>query len=385
MKAYITNVSAFLPGSPIGNEEIEACLGRVDKVSARTRKTILARNGIRTRHYAVDPETGTLTHTNAQLAAEAVRLVLRGARDRPGQGLGCLCCGTSSPDQLMPGHASMVHGELGFGPCELVSTSGICLSGITALKYGTMAVSSGLAVSSVATGSELSSSFMRTEFFRAMSGTGEQPERKKRHPAFSFEAEFLRWMLSDGAGAVLIEKQPAAAGLSLRIDWIEIISHAHRLEPCMYAGAVKQRDGSLRGWREYASSGSAADQGVFTVKQDARLLNREVIRTLVGQTLPETAAKYGLRPEDVDWFLPHYSSDYFRKPLDSQLQKIGFPIPEERWFTNLATKGNTGSASFYVMLEELFASGRLRKGERILGFIPESGRFSVGWLLLTVV
>jgi 3-oxoacyl-[acyl-carrier-protein] synthase-3 len=60
-------------------------------------------------------------------------------------------------------------------------------------------------------------------------------------------------------------------------------------------------------------------------------------------------------------------------------------IPEERWFTNLAAKGNTGSASFYIMLEELFASGRLRKGERILGFIPESGRFSVGWMLLTVV
>ncbi|HDZ76453.1 MAG TPA: hypothetical protein ENH42_03490, partial [Desulfobacteraceae bacterium] len=51
----------------------------------------------------------------------------------------------------------------------------------------------------------------------------------------------------------------------------------------------------------------------------------------------------------------------------------------------LGRKGNTGSASFYIMLEELFSSGKLRRGERILGMIPESGRFSVGYVLLTVV
>jgi 3-oxoacyl-[acyl-carrier-protein] synthase-3 len=68
-----------------------------------------------------------------------------------------------------------------------------------------------------------------------------------------------------------------------------------------------------------------------------------------------------------------------------QLQDINFSIPLNRWFTNLADKGNTGSASFYIMLEELFASGRLKKGDRILGMIPESGRFSVGWILLAVV
>ncbi|HDO29860.1 MAG TPA: hypothetical protein ENG79_02225, partial [Desulfobacteraceae bacterium] len=71
--------------------------------------------------------------------------------------------------------------------------------------------------------------------------------------------------------------------------------------------------------------------------------------------------------------------------LLKQLQEINFAIPQDRWFTNLGRKGNTGSASFYIMLEELFSSGKLRRGERILGMIPESGRFSVGYVLLTVV
>jgi 3-oxoacyl-[acyl-carrier-protein] synthase-3 len=79
------------------------------------------------------------------------------------------------------------------------------------------------------------------------------------------------------------------------------------------------------------------------------------------------------------------SSEYFRQPIASGLAKIGLPIPPERWFTNLTARGNTGSASLYVMLDELVRSGRLRRGERMLCFVPESGRFTSAFLHLTVV
>jgi 3-oxoacyl-[acyl-carrier-protein] synthase-3 len=92
-----------------------------------------------------------------------------------------------------------------------------------------------------------------------------------------------------------------------------------------------------------------------------------------------------LSPEDVDWFLPHYSSEYFRQEVIDRLKQIDFEIPTERWFTNLTTKGNTGSASIFIMLNEMFHSGRLEPGQRILCFVPESARFSVGYALLKVV
>ena len=383
MNVYITDVSAYLPGKAITNDELDLYLGKVERLSARTRQIILANNGIERRHYALDPETGSTTHSNAELAAAAVRLLNTG--NFSPDLLQCLCCGTSSPDQLMPGHGSMVHGVLGGGPCEVISTAGICLTGISALKYGAMSVAMGLTDNAVVTGSELASTFLRTDFFQAMQGNTDQEESAKHHPAFCFEAEFLRWMLSDGAGAILLEQEPRAAGVSLRVDWIEILSHAHRLETCMYAGASKQEDGGLIGWREHAGKGAAVQQNILTIKQDARLLNREVISALVGQSLPALIGKHRLQPDDIDWFLPHYSSGYFREPLANQLQEIGFAIPQDSWFTNLADKGNTGSASFFIMLEELFVSGKLKKGERILGFIPESGRFSVGYVLMTAV
>ena len=59
-------------------------------------------------------------------------------------------------------------------------------------------------------------------------------------------------------------------------------------------------------------------------------------------------------------------------------------IPKERWFTNLSTKGNVGAGSIYLMLDELFTSGRLKEGDKILLAVPESSRFSYVFCLLTV-
>lgn len=380
MNAYITATSSFLPNEPVANDELDAFLGEVAAVSAKTRRMILKNNGIATRYYAIDRHGGRNTHSNAALAAAAVRRLPGFADER----FDSLCCGTSTPDQLMPGHASMVHGELAVPPCEVVSTAGVCLTGVTALKYAAMAVALEQAENAVAVGSELTSTFLRNDFFEAMT-TRSPGNGETGHPAFSFAAEFLRWMLSDGAGAVLVKNRPAANGVSLRLDWIDIFSHAHRLEACMYAGAVKERDGSLTGWRECVASKEAEGGGVMTIKQDARLLNREILETSVSDSLPAVIAKRGIAAGDIHWFLPHYSSEYFRKPLMKKLHETGFPLEEEKWFTNLTSKGNTGAASFFIMLDELFTSGKLERGQRILAMVPESGRFSVGWLCLSVV
>ncbi len=142
----------------------------------------------------------------------------------------------------------------------------------------------------------------------------------------------------------------------------------------MYAGANKLEDGSLRGWREYESLAKALASGSFLIKQDVKLLNQEIITTAVERTLPILIRKHQLQANEIDWFLPHYSSNYFRAPLQARMAQINFGIPFERWFNNLAHKGNTGSASIYIILEELFHSGRLKKGEKLLcAYSGESG------------
>ncbi len=380
MDVYINDIAAFLPNDPVTNDDIEDVLGKVHDIRSRVKSRVLKNNGIAARYYAIDRATGKLNYTNAQLTAEAVR------RLKPYDAFSiadieCLCCGTSMADVIAPGHGLMVAGELALPPCEVISTSGICLCGITSLKAAWANVALGLSRNAVATGSELASSLLRSNFFEHLPG---DPDLKNR-PILAFESDFLRWMLSDAAGAVFLSPEKNPQGISLRLDWIEHVSYAGQMDTCMYAGGRKNEDGSVTGWRALDSLDEALAKNFFALKQDTELLGDHVIRLTVSEGLSRAAARRNLLARDIDWFLPHYSSEFFRDKVHEAMAGIGFEIPYDKWFTNLAYKGNTGSASIYVILEELFHSGRLKPGQRILCYIPESGRFSVAYLHLTAL
>lgn len=374
-EVFITRSAAFLPLAPVGNDEIEAVLGKVGGKPSRVKRIILRSNGIVSRHYALDRDTGEPVMTHAQLTAAAIR------------GLGetgpveCLATGTSIPDQLLPSHGVMVHGELGWPQLEVVSMAGICLSGTAALKYAFMAVATGNAKQAVATGSELVSPLMHARNFEAE--CEHKAANLETHPEIAFEKDFLRWMLSDGAGALLLAAQPGSQ-LSLRIKWIELFSSAHRLPPCMYAGGDRAADGTLRGWMRFPVS-DWASQSVFAIKQDVRLLNEQIAPATVVDPMRTLRERHDLRADQIDWFLPHMSSHYFQPILEHTLDSIDFHIPRARWFTNLATCGNTGSASPFIMLDALMRSGHIRPGQTLLLYVPESGRFSSGFICLEAV
>lgn len=375
---YINRMSSALPNDPVPNKQIEDVLGMAGGQKSRAKSVILRSNKIKERYYAIDPETGEYNYTNASLAAEAVR----GLFDTPEQlnEIECLVASSSMPDQVMPNHGVMVHGELNNPPCEVVSTSGICLCGITALKYAYLNIKAGESQSGVVVASELASNVMHARNFDA------EVEYKlaqlEKQPEVAFEKDFLRWMLSDGAGAALLSDKKVEGQLNLRIDWIDIVSYANELEACMYAGAEKI-DGQLKSWTRYTAE-ERAKESIMAVKQDVRLLNDNIVKMTVEKALSEIATKRGIKPEEYDLFVPHYSSGYFRDKLFEGLQNIDFVIPQEKWFTNLSQRGNTGSASIFIMLDEMLDSGQLSAGQKLLCYIPESGRFSSGFMQLTV-
>ena len=372
---YINKIAKFLPNEPISNDEMETVLGKIGGKPSRARRIILRSNGIKQRYYAIDKEQN-INYNNAQLTANAIRNL-----EIDLDTIETLSCGTTLPDQLMPNHAVMVHGELKSKPCEVVATSGICLSGMTALKHAYLSVKAEESTTAVATGSEVASTLLHAKNFKAESEFNEALFEK--HPEIAFEKDFLRWMLSDGAGAMLLQNQPNKNALSLKIEWIEIFSFANEFEVCMYAGGEK-KEGVFQGYREFSQE-QWLEQSLLSVKQDVKLLNANIVEVTVKRTLEKTLEKRELKADEVSWFLPHYSSKYFEEEVYQSLVKANFEIPKERWFTNLTECGNTGSASIYIMLEELFNSKRLTKGEKILCYVPESGRFSSSFMLLKVV
>ncbi len=380
MDVYINDMAIFMPNEPVFNDDIEQVLGKVDNLPSKARRIVLKTNGIKRRFYAIDRETGEMTHTSAQLAAEAIRRLKPYDAFTPAD-IECLCCGTTTPDLLFPGHASMVQGELKMPPCETVTTSGICISGMIALKYAYMNIATGISANAVAVGSELASSYTRSQFFTPQCGTATEVEK---HCALPFNADFLRWMLSDGAGAAYVSHRPNPNRLSLRIDWIDHISYAGELDTCMYAGGIKTEDGRVIGWRQTDPAVQNGNNHIMAIKQDIRLLDQYIIESMKW-ALSASIEKHQLSPDQFDWYLPHYSSDYFRERVHKGMQEIGFEIGFDRWFTNLTTMGNTGSASIYIILTELMHSGRIKAGDKLLCFIPESGRFSQCFMQLTAV
>jgi 3-oxoacyl-[acyl-carrier-protein] synthase-3 len=379
--AYITGLSVFLPNDPVDNENIENVLGLINGKPSRAKSRILKNNGIKTRYYAIDPKTGKQTHNNAQLTAQAIRILSKNA-NFPLEELECLACGTSGADQLFPAHGLMVHGELACPPCEVATTAGVCCSGVAAFKYGFMSVASGLSKNAITTGSELVSNALKSTYFQPEIEAKIQDLESK--PIIGFEKDFIRWMLSDAAAAVLITDTPRQDGLSLRIDWVDYISFANEMETCMYMGAEKRPDGSLEGWREVENPEKVFKESYFAVKQDVKSLGEYVI-PYGGKGLSKAREKHNLKAEEITWFLPHFSSEFFREQTYDQIAASGVPIPYHKWFTNLTWKGNTGSASIFVMLEELMASGKVERGDTIFCLVPESARFSYAYIHLTAV
>jgi len=376
-EVYINRIEKYFPNSPVSNEEMELFLGKINGNGSKSKSLILRNNRIVQRYYALDRE-GNITHTNAQLSALAIKKVL--GNDLDINDIELLTAGTTSPDVLQPAHALMVQGELGTGPMEAMSAHGTCNAGMLSLKYAYLSIKADEISKAISVASETMSSWMHARNF--------QDEIDKRleieqNPYIAFEKDFLRWMLSDGAAAVLLSNKTEPGHLNLRIEWMDIKSWAGEMETCMYAGAIKEIDGSLTGWREISPE-RRTHESALCLKQDAKLLQNHVIK--IGLIhLQQIIRDRELDLSTIDYFLPHLSSMFFRDQTLKTFLEAGLMIPEEKWFMNLTTIGNVGAASALLMMEELYHSGRLKAGDRLLVMVPESARFSYTYMLLTVV
>lgn len=373
---YINRISSFLPNNPVGNDEMEDFLGVVNETPSRVKPIILRQNRIKTRYYALDKEQ-KITHTNAELSKLAIDKL--GLNDDKLSKMEFLSCGTSMPDQFMPSHASMVHGLAFNHPMEIVSLAGVCMSGLMALKVAYMSIKSGNSSNAICTASELISPTMLSKFFKE-----EISHRKliEENPYIAFEKDFLRFMLSDGAAALYLSDRIETEN-SLRIEWIKSYSYANVQPACMYMWAEKEADGELRGWKTFDAK-QMSERSIWSLKQDVRQLNQFAMLHFV-DAVESSLKDAGIKCDDITYVIPHVSSMYFYDRLVEEFEKRRIDLPTDKWYTNLTTVGNIGAASPFVALEEFMRTHKPQKGDTILLIVPESGRFSCGTALLTVM
>jgi len=375
LDVYINGFGAFFPGPPVGNDAMEDHLGRIGGKPSRYRPLVLRNNKITNRHYALDAN-GVAQHSNASMAAAAIATAVASSELVLGD-VTYLATATTLGDLLLPGLASHVHAELKLGPIEIASFQSVCTSSLMALKSAYAQVRIGEHRAAAVSGSEFASRYFRPGFYEHVvngNGNGAPPEAP-------FDAEFLRFTLSDGAGAVVLEAAPNARHLSLRIRWIDIRSFADRFAPSMLAGGAHDGD-RLRFWGDYGDPVEAVRAGALMLTQDIALM-RSMIPVWVSHFV-ELVERGRIVIDEIDHVCCHYSSQSLRDETVKLLAAAGALIPQEKWFSNLTTRGNVGAASIFVLLEELTRVRKLEKGQQILCNVPESGRALNGLMLLEV-
>ena len=365
-RTWIHGTGRVLPGPPVDNDGMDAYIAPLSKLSARIKRRILAENGITARHYAISTDGGT-QFSCAAMATQAIAACLADAHRDIGD-VGLLACGTSGGDALMPGFASMVLGEMAAPPMQTFSSHGICASGVGAWEAAAASVELGAHANALVAAGEMPSRLFKRSRYAA------------RGYDADFDAHFLRWMLSDGAGALLLTSNPQASGnVRLRLRWMHQRSFSGDYPVCMQLGLTTDR---TRSHLDYGSWQEAEADGALFLRQDIRLLPH--LFDVGIHEYAQLAHGGWIDPARIDHFLCHYSSEKFAPVVDELMHKAGLAIPRERWYSNLTTRGNTGAASIFIMLDEFLRTRQVRPGEKILCFIPESGRFTVAFVMIEV-
>jgi len=360
MPCFITATGSHLPGPAIPNEQIPAYLGSLEGES-QVAQSVLKMNGIVSRHYALDREQNA-THDVYELATLAAQACL--SDSSPRSPVTFLSAGTTFAPLSGPGIASIIHSRLGAAgnvdrSLELSSHSGICTSASAALVAAVRGIKLGEHQSALSIGVEQASEILKSSVIRPVDDRAEHADIRKSQ---WFMSVFLRFMLSDGSGAVLLESEPREGGLSFQVDWTHSMSFAHRAPLCMKLENANR-----------------------LLSQDVGILAKHLYQ-FAGEFVGVALEKHNEQLGSYRMVLPHMSSFFFRRKMEKAMRKYAGNVSGEvPYWTNLATAGNTGAASIYVMLDQFVRQHEIASGDRLLLFIPESGQFNFVLVSLTAV
>ncbi len=265
---------------------------------------ILERTGIRTRHQIGSGETVV----DMSVKAARIALEMAGA-----DSVDAIVCATCSPDTLVPSSACLIQRELNMPGIPAFDVNAACSGYVYGMQVATTLVSSGA-------------------YDRVLLVTAEAMTR-----IVDYHDRSTCVLFGDGAGAsvISVSDTPGVHNITLGADGgqAEII----------YYGP-KQDEPETDDWLRMAGRGTY----------------RLAVDRLCAMT-QEVAAGSGWSLEDVDWFVPHQAN---LRIIESAAKRLGAPM--EKVIVNVDSVGNTSAASIALALAEAHASGRIKKGDRIV-------------------
>jgi 3-oxoacyl-[acyl-carrier-protein] synthase-3 len=317
--AHITGWGRYAPAQVLTNADLERMVDTDDE-------WIVTRTGIRERRVAAAHET------TASMGAVAGRRAIAVAGLEPDE-IDLILVATLTPDYWMPSTAALVKEAIGNTRAAAMDVSAACSGFVYAYSTAQAYVAGGLARHVLVIGAELLTRFL---------------DYTDRSTCILF---------GDGAGAVVVSASDAPGG-GLGVELTTEPQGAYMI--WLPAGGAKS-----------PPSTETIARGEHYIRMEGKETYRFATRTLASTALA-AIARSGLRPDDIDLFIPHQANI---RIIEAVAKGLGLPM--DKMFVNVDRYGNTSAASVPIALAEAVDSGRVNVGDRIV-FVAFGAGFTSG-------
>ncbi len=368
-RVRIAGTGSFLPGDPVTNDRIDDVLGhltdappRVQQFARTVCRRMLDQSGVESRHFAIHPETRALTHSIAGLAEPAARKALEMAGRQP-EDIDFVLISSSTYDRGTPPTSVLLQERLGIDACAEMEVHSNC-SGIgKCMQVAYDALRVGRYKTALVVYSQLSSAYLRASYYN-------QAKMNKTQAA-------LRYILADGAGAVLLEAvDDDAENVQGELLGTYMESIGGKLPPAMMCGGGVEDIMDSRNPIE-----SVYQEGKHHLDQDFSAVN-----SFAGPRLFEGMLRMfktlEVKPgRDVDhfvWSIP--TMQLFHDNVPGYVEEMG--IKAEQLQFRAARSGYCGGASLLIHFDDLVRAGELQRGQTAVVYSVESSKWmSAGFYL----
>lgn len=318
MRAVIRGTGAYIPERIVENTELA---DRIDTSDVWIRE----RTGIRRRHVVTEDtvasmaaKAGKMALENAGIAADEIELIL---------------VSTTASVQLMPCNACLVQNALGAVHAACFDINAACSGFVTAYQTACAYMESGRYKKVLVIGSEALSDWI---------------DWSDRSTCVLF---------GDGAGAVVLTAEEGKVMQSI-CGADGTMGEALTL----YGNGSSGRNPFTemgQNWQEQACRVDAAGRQQ-TIHMDGQAVFRFAVRK-VPQIINELLADNHLQKEDIKYYVLHQANE---RILESVAKRMGEPI--EKFPMHVQEYGNTSSASIPILLHELWESGQIQTGDKLV-------------------
>tara|TARA_B100000315_G_scaffold223256_1_gene227893 strand:- start:15370 stop:16347 length:978 start_codon:yes stop_codon:yes gene_type:complete len=304
--SQLIGCGSYLPQNVVTNDDLAKKVDTSDE-------WIIARTGIKQRHFASDDEyTSDLALKAAQRALEHAGV--------DGTEIDLIVVGTTTPDRTFPATAVRLQKHLGCRTGAAFDVQAVCSGFVYALAVVDSMIQSGQAKTALVVGAETISRLLNW---------------KDRTTCVLF---------GDGAGAVVVkaveveEQTNGQAGI--------ISTHIHS-------------DGNLEELL-YCDGGPSTTQTAGYLTMAGKEVFRHAVTNLAA-VVNEALEANNLQDSDIDWLVPHQAN---KRIIDSTAKKLKMPM--DKVILTVEDHANTSAASIPLALDHGVREGLIKRGDLLL-------------------